>query len=224
MECDALCFKAKNVYNSTLYYFRQNYFKGETVSYLDSYHHIKHTEAYKSLPTKISVQAIRQVENAKTSFFRAKRDYAKNPHKYLSEPRLPKYKNPEKGRQVATYTKEAITKTIWKKEQLIALSGTSIKIKPWKATYDNVRCARIIPKNNYFVIEIVYEIFLREIVREKEGITAAIDLGIDNLATLAFGAKDIHPLIFNGKSAKSVNQYYNKKKAFLQQCLEKDQY
>lgn len=62
-------------------------------------------------------------------------------------------------------------------------------------------------------MEVVYEI------KEKEKKTdnnryAAIDLGIDNLATLTFN--DNRPIIVNGRPIKSINQYYNKQKSKYQ--------
>ena len=66
-----------------------------------------------------------------------------------------------------------------------------------------------------------------EIVYEKECVSAdvdankcaAIDLGVNNLATLVM--PDSQPIIFSGKVLKSDNQYYNKRKAFLHSVKDK---
>ena len=46
---------------------------------------------------------------------------------------------------------------------------------------------------------------------------AAIDLGLNNLATV--GSNVVKPFIINGKPLKSINQYWNKEKARLQSHL-----
>jgi transposase len=46
----------------------------------------------------------------------------------------------------------------------------------------------------------------------------SIDLGIDNLASCSSNVSK--SFIINGKPVKSINQYYNKKKANLQSELE----
>lgn len=54
---------------------------------------------------------------------------------------------------------------------------------------------------------------------EFEGI-ASIDLGLSNLATISSNIKGFKPLIINGKPVKSINQFFNKKKAELQSKLQ----
>lgn len=223
-ECDKLCFLSKNVYNCGLYLFRQEFIhNNNSISYNGIYLDLRYKKDYKALPDKVSKQTLRILEANKTSFFRSIKDWKKNPNKYLGRPCLPKYKDSEKGRFVCSYEKGAILKTVWNKEGKIGLSQTNIKITPYKATYDTVKNVRIVPRLGYFVIEIVYEVFLRDLIKDN-GRVAAIDLGVNNLVTLTFNQKGLQPIILNGKVAKSINQYYNKKKASLQSQLEKDTY
>ena len=96
------------------------------------------------------------------------------------------------------------------------LSKTNIYINTRLTDFNSLKEVRIIPRNNHYAIEVVYQ------VKEKEhhdnGKYAAIDLGLNNLATVAFndGSK---PLIVNGRPLKSINQYYNKEKAHYQSKL-----
>lgn len=78
---------------------------------------------------------------------------------------------------------------------------------------------RIIPKGNgkYYVVEIIYE-------KEPEKINtnskfAALDIGLNNLATFASNDVSFKPFIICGKVIKSCNQQYNKSKAKLQSFL-----
>ena len=50
----------------------------------------------------------------------------------------------------------------------------------------------------------------------------SIDLGLNNLATI--GSNVIKPFIINGNPLKSINQYFNKKRSFLQSKLNKGEY
>jgi putative transposase len=64
----------------------------------------------------------------------------------------------------------------------------------------------IVPRNNQYIIEVVYEI--KDVdLKQDNNKYCAIDLGINNLATLTFNQKDVKPIIINGKPLKSINQY-----------------
>lgn len=80
---------------------------------------------------------------------------------------------------------------------------------------------RIIPKTGCFVIEVVYEVESLELSSSSPSLVAAIDIGLDNLATIVFSDGKTQPLIVNGKPLKSANQFYNKQvakfKGFLPQ-------
>ncbi|MBE9562452.1 MAG: IS200/IS605 family accessory protein TnpB-related protein, partial [Proteobacteria bacterium] len=81
-------------------------------------------------------------------------------------------------------------------------------------TVNNLQQIRIIPKYQHFVIEVVYK---KEVLNEKltHDNILGIDLGLNNLATLVSNQPDVHPMLINGKPLKSINQYFNKKKAKL---------
>jgi transposase len=81
------------------------------------------------------------------------------------------------------------------------LSGTDVFI-PTKQ--ENVKFVRIVPckTNGNITVEIEYE---QEYEYKTDGNTAAIDLGINNLATMVF--TDRTPVLFNGKPLKSINQW-----------------
>ena len=70
---------------------------------------------------------------------------------------------------------------------------------------------------NIFEIEIIYEEECKNIELDYEKY-ASIDLGLNNLITLVSQHK---PLLISGKQLKSYNQYYNKRKAYLQSIKDK---
>jgi putative transposase len=77
---------------------------------------------------------------------------------------------------------------------------------------------RIIPKKNCYIIEVVYEQEIAQETLPKNRI-GAIDLGVNNLATLSTNLPNYKPKIYDGRAIKAVNQYANKETARLQSCL-----
>ena len=122
---DELCFKSKNLYNSTLYAIRQEYIKnGIYLSYGKVQKEFQDTKNfdYKQLPAKVAQSVMRKVDKNFTSFFAALKDWKKHPEKYKGRPKLPKYKDSLDGRFMAIYTEQAISR-IWLKKGFIVLSG-----------------------------------------------------------------------------------------------------
>ena len=87
----------------------------------------------------------------------------------------------------------------------------------FKTKQKNIKQVRIVPKNNYIVIEVIYEASIKELLKDNKRYMS-IDLGIDNLASCSSNVSK--SFIINGKPVKSINQYYNKKKSNLQSELE----
>ena len=77
---------------------------------------------------------------------------------------------------------------------------------------------RIIPKLNYYVIEVVYESVKVKLDLSKYHV-ASVDLGVNNLVAVTSNKKGFQPFIINGRPVKSINQFYNKKKGKLQSEL-----
>ena len=149
------------------------------------------------------------------SFFALCKLYSKNKSSLSGKPNLPKYLHKTNGRFVTTYELGAISKKHLK-NNIISLSKTNIKLKT-RVDVNSINQCRIVPKNGYYVIEIVYESDCVDL-KEDNNRYCSIDLGLNNLATVTSNA--IKPIIINGKPLKSINQYYNKKKGKLQSQLE----
>jgi putative transposase len=71
------------------------------------------------------------------------------------------------------------------------------------------------------VVEVVYE---QDCEQEavKADLYAGIDLGINNLATITSNKDGFVPRLVNGRPVKSINQFYNKRRAELQSKLAKE--
>ena len=105
------------------------------------------------------------------------------------------------------------------KKGIVKLSGTDIAIP---TSVSNIAQVRVVPQTNQYAIEIVYEKELSCTVNNPNAI-AAIDIGVNNLATLTSNQIGTTPILINGRPLKSINQFYNKQKAKLQNKLRGNQ-
>lgn len=209
---DEVCFKSKNLYNAALYEIRQHFFN--TKQFLnwfsiDKMFKEKKQDDYYSLPCKVSQQTLKLLNQNFKSFFSLLKK--KN---YTKKKSIPKYLDKSKGRFVTVYTNQAISKKELR-NGIIQLSGTDFKIKT-KVDGNSINQVRIVPKNSYYKVDVIYEVEEIEELEDNEKY-AAIDLGVNNLATVSFN--ESKPFIINGKPLKSINQFYNKRKAELQSKL-----
>ena len=208
-ELDNLCFLSKNLYNSALYTVRQYYFENKKylswVNINNNFVKDKQVDYY-ALPCKVSQQTLKMVDQNMKSFFNAIK--AKK-----SKAKLPKYLDKVKGRFVVTYTNQAIGKKALQ-NGYVELSKTNIKIK---TKVKDVKQVRIVPQNNFIVVEVLYEIKPKPHDKSKE-MYCGIDFGLNNLMTCSF--QNDSPLIINGKPLKSINWHYNKEKSRLQSLLD----
>ena len=219
-ECDSLCFKAKNLYNSSLYLIRQEFIHNKKNIIAELHHLMKNSNEYKDLPAKVSSSVLLLVQKNFKSFFKAFDSYKKNPSKFKDRPHLPNYLDKIDGRFLTSYTNQAISRKIYKSNNHIKLSKTNIEFPTRITNFSDIDCVRIVPRLGYYVIEVIYTIPDIELKKDNNRYLA-IDLGVNNLATLTSNVKEIEPEIINGRPLKSINQYYNKKKSEVKSVLEK---
>lgn len=206
-ELDNFCFLSKNLYNSTLYDIRQHYFstkKYKKYNLVNKDFIRNHQIDYYALPTKVSQQTMKLVDQNFKSFFGALKTNK-------SKVKIPKYLD-KHGRYEVIFTNQAISIKELRNDKL-KLSGIK-SIFNIRNEIKNIQQVRIIPKLtfNCYNIEIIYEINEKQLKQDNKRY-ASIDLGINNLATVSFNFKK--SFIINGKPLKSINQYYNKEKSKL---------
>ena len=209
---DAAAFAAKNLYNLGNYTIRQSWlFGGDYIPFAQLYHLLKDTEAYRALPCKVSQLVLKQLDQNWRSFFAALRAWQENPERFLGQPRPPRYKHKQQGRFLLIYNTQAISRR-WLREGWVKPSGLDVFIRTQQT---NIKQVRIVPRRDHDVVEIVYE---REPEEHDldENLIAGVDLGIDNPITLTSNQPGFIPVVVNGRGTKSVNQYYNKRRAELQ--------
>ena len=204
---DNFCFKSKNLYNFANYQIRQKFIKDkEYLNYykMDSLVKQENMDVdYRSMPTAQSAQqCLKLLDKNWKSFFASIKDYSKNADKYLGRPKLPKYL-PKNGRNVLILTNQNCRLADGIINFPKSFKGFSLKTK-----VDNLQQIRILPRNKYIIVEVVYQTALCEI-KENNGRYFSIDIGLDNLATITNNV-GLQPVVINGKGLKSINKYYNK--------------
>ena len=205
------CYKSKNLYNYANYIIRQEFIKNGNWIRYNNLDKILKQEGnnfdYKNMPlASCSQQCLKLLDKNWKSFFQSIKDYNQNPSKYLSRPKLPKYK-PKNGRNILILTSQncKIQKGIVKFPK--TFKGFYLKTK-----VNKLQQVRIIPKDRYLVVEIVYKI--NDIVPMLDNNKyISIDLGLDNFVTVVNNC-GLKPFVINGKGLKSINQYYNKQVSY----------
>ncbi len=199
-----ICRFTKNLYNLANYYVRQEFIKNRLwLRYYDLYKLLKETIDYKNLPSQTAQQTLRLLEKNWKSFFRAIKDWKKHPEKYLSRPKLPKYKK-KNGEHIAIFTNQQC-----KIKDGFLIFPKKADLLPIKTRIINkINHVRILPRGLSYIIEIVYEKQIYDMNLDSKRVMG-IDIGLSNLVT---GVDNIgsRPFIIKGGIPKSINQFYNK--------------
>ena len=211
-ECQALCQLSRNLYNATLYAQRQSFFKGDFQNYYEVNRQFTHQNQvdYRALPAKVAKQTQLMVQQAFTSFFALSR--ARKQGTYDRPVRLPRYLKAGQGYPLL-YEKGALS---FKESGFIKLSKTTLRI-PTKLTKEQVSNVRLTPKGNHVVIEVLYRVPQPVLSQPDFKRVAFVDPGMNHLMTVTSNV--FHPLLYNGRLAKAINQGYNKERARLQSQL-----
>lgn len=213
---DQAAFASKNLYNLANYHVRQSFIgEGVYFNYVAIYHQVKHSDAFATFPRKVSQMVLRQLHQSWTGFFAAIKVWAKNPSLFTGRPSLPGYKSKQEGRNVLIYNNQAFSKKALKKG-LIKPSGLGITVQ---TKQENVDIVRIVPRQGHYVVEVVYSVEVEPNPDLGENLVAGIDIGLNNLAALTSNKLGFKPLLVSGRPLKSINQFYNKRKAELQSKL-----
>jgi putative transposase len=207
------CVKAKNLYNQALYYWRQSMFK--KIEYFTEYELLGLFREFKEenfieLPSHCGQEVIKNLFKNIKSWQKARKEYEKNPSKFLGKPKLPKYK---KELSILSFNNCQV-----KLKNGFIHFPKMIGIAPMKTNITNVQLCRIVPKSNHFVVEFIYNVQEKQLKINNNFL--GIDLGLNNLATcLSNGGKAI---IINGKPLKAINQLYNKRVSELKSKLKEN--
>lgn len=222
LDIKELCHVAKNLTNEAIYNIRQYYFdNNEYLSYEKNYKLLKSSDNYKILNSNMAQQILKEVDGSFKSFFNLLRLAKQGKYNY-KDIRLPHY-----------LPKDSFTTLfigfirIKDNKLLIPFSNLykkthkpiSINMPPILAD-KKIKEIRIIPKVNarFFEIQYTYEKYIEQKKLNNQN-ALAIDLGINNLCTCV--TSNGYSFIIDGKRLKSINQWFNKRNAYLQSIKDK---
>ena len=218
------CYKSKNLYNHANYLIRQEFISNSKwIRYAELDKLLKadiEYDDYAQMPTAQSAQQIlRLIDKNWKSFFKSIKDWSKHKEKYLGKPKMPKYLK-KNGNYLIILTNQNCK--IKDGHIFFPKVFNDFSIKPKfleRKDYKSFKQVRIIPHKNRLVIELIYEINSC-VKKEGNGRYIGIDIGINNLATIANNIGDI-AFIINGRQLKSINQFYNKQISYYREICKR---
>ena len=237
--------ESKEIYNFANYILRQLYFKNSnkhkySLEFINEYpslkdlflEYIEENKQFSSLFYKIICEfsklrqysinlkivqnIVDKLKNDWTSYWKLLK--MKKNKTYDKKINIPRYK---KKYNLVEYNNQVISK----KKLKLGYIGTDkmkqgIKIANRHKDLD-CKCFRIYNKNDEILCELIYE---KEVIEvEKTDRVASIDIGLENLFTIAFNYNK-KGISIKGTKLKAINQYFNKIKASLQSILPSKQY
>ena len=214
-----LCKVSNSLYNVALYNVRQQFFQTKQyLSYNENYKLSKSNENYKLLNSNMSQQILREVDNNFKSFFALLNK--KTNGNYSSKVKIPHYKEKDGFYKLKIQQIQIDEDGYMLLPMSVSFRKTygSMKFKvPSNLNYSKIKYVEVIPMfhSKRFELHWVYETQIENtnnLLDETKYLS--IDLGVNNLMTCV--SNDGFAFIIDRKKLKSINQYVNKRNAFLQ--------
>lgn len=212
---------SNNLYNQALYILRQAFIDGEKIPSKFDLHKIllhkkyeckEYDNIHKMVSSNAQIICQLAAQNFK-AFLMALKAFKKNKSSFIGAPKIPNYNKKEQ-------------------EFMLIIGAQQCAIKdgmmrfPKKLNLDKIYVGdldiahvRIFPGKKKYKVEVVYKV--ESLPKRTKGNIAGIDLGLDNLATVAINKRGIRPLLINGRPLKSMNLYFNNKRNKIQSELKK---
>ena len=212
---------SNNLYNQTLYILRQAFINEEKLpSKFDLVKILRHKEyeceEYNNFSKMVSCNAEAIIHLAAQNFkafLMALKAFKKNKSGFTGAPRIPSYNKKEQEFMVIIRDSQCTVK-----DGMMRFPGKLNLDKIYVGDLD-IAHVRIFPGKKKYKVEVVYKI--EALPKRKKGNIAGIDLGLDNLATVAINKRGIRPLLINGRPLKSMNLHFNNKRNKIQSELKK---
>lgn len=180
--------------------------------------YLKSSGEYRAMPYATCSQiCIQELCRSWKSYYKAMPVYLKSPERFTGRPKKPGYLDPKEGRGWLVITSQNFFR---EEDGSVRMPGflKGIRIK---ARHSQIRQIRIRTERACIRILLVYE--KKEVYPTGPAANTkvmGVDLGVNNLIT-AVWTSDESPVIISGKPLKSINQFYNRKKAALQAAARK---
>lgn len=206
-KLDSMSRKANNLYNQCVYFAKHSENLLEDLKNLD--------KVMKSFPdehdnyrsfgyARCAQQVLRLFQQNLRSYFAAVKDYKKNPTKYVGRPQFPKFRKSSDRFQVSFTNQSAKLD-----DQVVNIAPRTFENKLFikLRTRSAKKICQVVftPRNNYFLVYIIYE--ADPIMSKNTNKFAAIDIGLSNLATVTFSEED-DPILYRSDLTK-INHDFN---------------
>lgn len=173
---------------------------------------------FAGLPMQSAQHTVKQVTLDFHTWLAALKDYKANPGKYLGKPRMPKYGKSGASHSYVITNQDAVlypvvdgkTGEVHGSELKLPLLSYRLQLPHLDPAAD-LRQVEILPYHGTFIVSLIFEDGIAEIAKNSGANLAAIDFGVDNIATIV--STDASCAVFKGGAIKANNQMYAKKKA-----------
>ena len=221
-KLDEMSRKANNLYNQCMYFAKHSDNLLEDLKLLD--------KVMKSFPDEhdnyrsfgyavCAQQVLRLFQQNLRSYFAAINDYKKNPSKYTGRPRFPKFRKSGERFQVI-FTNQSVKLV----NQTIRVASKTFEnklfIKLRTRSAKKICQAVFTPRNNYFLVYVIYEVD-DPVISQCSNKIAAIDIGLSNLATVTF-SEEHDPILYRSDLMK-INHDFNRIASSYVSILKKTQ-
>lgn len=222
-----VCREAKTIYNCASYLMRQSFFDGKLIAWAAADKQLKSEvaghPAYSRIPNAMSQAIIKKLGDDWKGYFAALTEWKKAPDKFKAKPKMPGYARNSKTAIMPFQHLSCVNSAIQfpKKTGItpIRIHCCDKQVLKAKGKDQVILEIRFVPHGSCYWLEVVYE---KSNVKDDKGAVLldhhkhlALDLGINNLATLVSDQPGFVPVLINGKTMKSVNHLYNKDVAKL---------
>ncbi|MDQ6420949.1 transposase [Paenibacillus sp. LHD-117] len=192
-------------------------------NFLDALFRVMEQTDYRALPAQSSQGIMKVVFQNWNAFFASIKDHRNHPEKYNGQPHIPGYAR-NRVKEVVFSNQDCVIKD----RKYLKFPKTKLQLNIGKLGHTDGRLmqVRVVPSYGRYVVELVFvnQKAMKEATQENvmavihSDLLMAIDLGVNNLATIVTttGSK---PVVVKGGIVKSINQYYNKMKAYYTSLL-----
>ena len=216
--------EALSIYDKALYFQRQRYFdtkaegKIKTYEYNDLYELVKETDVFKNakLDFVLKQEQIRLVAKNWKSYIKAVMMYNEHPELFDEKPKMPNYLYKHKNYASVYIDSSRFRNVKTETEYSITLPCTTEVIElPRQIEIKSIRQLILKPYYGKLKICIVFNDETKKIkIDSDKRSSIGIDIGLNNFCAITSNDKSISCVV-KGGLLKSINQFYNKKRAEL---------
>ncbi|MFS0725781.1 RNA-guided endonuclease InsQ/TnpB family protein [Paenibacillus sp. 1P07SE] len=188
-------------------------------AFLDALFKVMNQPDYRALPAQSSQGILKVAFQNWASFFASMKSYRQHPERFTGKPKIPGYAR-SKVKEVVFSNQDCVIK----EGKYLKLPRTTRQLNIGKLGCKDgkLKQVRVVPRHGHYVVELIFACPLKVPKPVADAAPSAccmaIDLGVDNLATMVT-TTGAQPMLVKGGIVKAINQYYNKMQAHYSRIL-----